>query len=249
MDKPAPYGELNAKILHHLNQIYQDQDNEKLTEDIIKIFFKNHRPIIPNPNETKWNQQDIILITYANSIVEKEKIPLQSLQKFLNTYVDDYINSVHILPYFPYSSDDGFAVIDFKNINDAFGSWEDIETIATKYKLMTDLVINHVSSRSQWFDQFKSNKNPGQHYFISVEPNTDTSEVTRPRTSPLLQEVETINGKKLVWSTFSHDQPDLNFSNPDVLLEVIDITRTYLDHGSKIFRLDAIAFIWKELGT
>ena len=249
MDKPAPYGELNAKILHHLNQIYQDQDNEKLTEDIIKIFFKNHRPIIPNPNETKWNQEDIILITYANSIVEKEKIPLQSLQKFLNTYVDDYINSVHILPYFPYSSDDGFAVIDFKNINDAFGSWEDIETIATKYKLMTDLVINHVSSRSQWFDQFKSNKNPGQHYFISVEPNTDTSEVTRPRTSPLLQEVETLNGKKLVWSTFSHDQPDLNFSNPDVLLEVIDITRTYLDHGSKIFRLDAIAFIWKELGT
>ena len=140
-------------------------------------------------------------------------------------------------------------VIDFKNINDAFGSWEDIETIATKYKLMTDLVINHVSSRSQWFDQFKNNKNPGQHYFISVEPNTDTSEVTRPRTSPLLQEVETLNGKKLVWSTFSHDQPDLNFSNPDVLLEVIDITRTYLDHGSKIFRLDAIAFIWKELGT
>ena len=92
MDKPEPYGELNAKILHHLNQIYQDQDNKKLTENIIKIFFKNHHPITPNPNETKWDQQDIILITYANSIVEKEKKPLQSLQKFLNTYVDAYIN-------------------------------------------------------------------------------------------------------------------------------------------------------------
>ena len=92
MDKPEPYGELNAKILHHLNQIYQDQDNKKLTENIIKIFFKNHHPITQNPNETKWDQQDIILITYANSIVEKEKKPLQSLQKFLNTYVDAYIN-------------------------------------------------------------------------------------------------------------------------------------------------------------
>ena len=132
------------------------------------MFFKNHRPITPNPNETKWNQQDIILITYANSIVEKEKIPLQSLQKFLNTYVDDYINSVHILPYFPYSSDDGFAVIDFKNINDAFGSWEDIENIATKYKLMTDLLIINVSSIRPWCDQFKINKHHGQHYFISV---------------------------------------------------------------------------------
>ena len=94
MDKPAPYGELNAKILHHLNQIYQDQDNEKLTEDIIKIFFKNHRPIIPNPNETKWNQQDIILITYANNIVEKEKIPLQSLQKFLKNYTENKIKKL-----------------------------------------------------------------------------------------------------------------------------------------------------------
>ena len=249
MKKTSPYGELNLKILHHLNQIYKNQDNEKLTANIIEIFFKNHNPIIPNPNKTKWNQQDIILITYANSIVEKGEIPLQTLQKFLNTFIDSYINSIHILPYFPYSSDDGFAVIDFKKINDTFGTWKDIRNIASKYKLMTDVVINHVSSRSQWFEQFKNNRDPGQHYFLSVEPNTDTSKVIRPRTSPLLQEVKTLNGKKFVWSTFSHDQPDLNFSNPDVLLEVIDIIRTYLDHGSKIFRLDAVAFIWKELGS
>ena len=249
MGSTSAFGELNVKILHHLNQIYPDRDNKKLTEKIVKIFFKESEPAAPNPNVTKWDQSDIILISYANSIVRKGEVPLQSLLYFLNTYVNGYINSVHILPYFPYSSDDGFAVIDFKKINDTFGSWQDIDTIAKKYKLMTDLVINHVSSRSQWFDQFKNNKNPGKDYFFSVSKDTNIKDVIRPRTSSLLQEVDTLGGKKYVWSTFSHDQPDLNFSNPDVLLEIIDIIRTYLDHGTKIFRLDAVAFIWKKLGT
>ena len=114
---------------------------------------------------------------------------------------------------------------------------------------MSDLVINHVSSRSQWFDQFKNGKNPGQHYFLSVDPLIDTQKVVRPRTSNVLQEVDTLNGKKYVWSTFSHDQPDLNFSNPAVLIEIIDIVRTYLERGTKIFRLDAVAFIWKQIDT
>lgn len=249
MGSTSPFGELNVKILHHLNQIYPDHDNKKLTEKIVEIFFKESEPVAPNPNITKWDQSDIILISYANSIVKKGEVPLQSLLYFLNTYVNGYINSVHILPYFPYSSDDGFAVIDFKKINDTFGSWHDIDTIAKKYKLMTDLVINHVSSRSQWFDQFKNNKNPGKDYFFSVSKDTNIQDVIRPRTSNLLQEVDTLDGKKYVWSTFSHDQPDLDFSNPDVLLEIIDIIRTYLDHGTKIFRLDAVAFIWKKLGT
>ncbi|MAS00492.1 MAG: alpha-amylase, partial [Nitrosomonadales bacterium] len=241
--------ELSTKIFHHLNQIYNNQDNEKLTNKIISIFFKNHDPIYPNPNVSKWDQKDVILITYANSILEKEKVPLQSLYKFLENYIAPYINSVHILPYFPFSSDDGFAVIDFKKINDAYGAWEDIEVIANKYKLMTDLVINHTSARSRWFDQFKNCKNPGQNYYLSIKPNTDIKDVVRPRTSSLLQEVDTLEGKKYVWSTFSHDQPDLDFSNPDVLIEIIKIIRIYLDHGSKIFRLDAVAYIWKELGT
>lgn len=249
MGSTSPFGELNVKILHHLNQIYPDHDNKKLTEKIVKIFFKESEPVAPNPNITKWDQSDIILISYANSIVKKGEVPLQSLLYFLNTYVNGYINSVHILPYFPYSSDDGFAVIDFKKINDTFGSWHDIDTISKKYKLMTDLVINHVSSRSQWFDQFKNNKNPGKDYFFSVSKDTNIQDVIRPRTSNLLQEVDTLDGKKYVWSTFSHDQPDLDFSNPNVLLEIIDIIRTYLDHGTKIFRLDAVAFIWKKLGT
>ena len=241
--------ELRTKIHHHLNQIYENRDNEKLTNKIISIFFKGHDPIFPNPNITKWDQKDVILITYANSVIEKEKAPLQSLYKFLENYISPHINSIHVLPYFPFSSDDGFAVIDFKRINDAFGTWEDIEAIAKKYKLVTDIVINHTSARSQWFDQFKNCKDPGQNYFLSINPNTDTKDVVRPRTSSLLQEVDTLKGKKYVWSTFSHDQPDLDFSNPDVLVEMIEIIRIYLDHGSKIFRLDAVAYIWKELGT
>ena len=241
--------ELREKIYHHLNQIYVNNDNYALSEKIIAVFFQGRDLISPNPNISKWDSSDIILITYAHSIIENEKAPLQTLLKFLDKHIQPYINTVHILPYFPYSSDDGFAVIDFKKINDAFGSWEDIEAIATTYKLMSDLVINHVSSRSQWFDQFKNGKNPGQHYFLAVDPLIDTQKVVRPRTSNVLQEVNTINGKKYVWSTFSHDQPDLNFSNPAVLIEIIDIVRTYLERGTKIFRLDAVAFIWKQINT
>jgi sucrose phosphorylase len=241
--------ELREKIFHHLNQIYVNNDNRALSEKIIAVFFQGRNLISPNPNVSKWNSSDVILISYAHSIIENERAPLQTLHDFLNNYIKPCINAVHILPYFPYSSDDGFAIIDFKRINDAFGSWEDIEAIAKNYKLMSDLVINHVSSRSQWFDQFKSGKDPGQHYFLSVDPLTDTREVVRPRTSNVLQEVNTLNGKKYVWSTFSHDQPDLNFSNPAVLIEIVDIIRTYLERGTKIFRLDAVAFIWKKIGT
>ena len=241
--------ELREKIHHHLNQIYVNNDNRALSEKIIAVFFQDRDLISPNPNISKWDSSDVILITYAHSIIERKKAPLQTLLNFLDNHIQPHINAVHILPYFPYSSDDGFAVIDFKKINDAFGSWEDIEAIASTYKLMSDLVINHVSSRSQWFDQFKNGKNPGQHYFLSVDPLIDTQKVVRPRTSNVLQEVDTLNGKKYVWSTFSHDQPDLNFSNPAVLIEIIDIVRTYLERGTKIFRLDAVAFIWKQIDT
>ena len=241
--------ELREKIHHHLNQIYVNNDNRALSEKIIAVFFQDRDLISPNPNISKWDSSDVILITYAHSIIESKKAPLQTLLNFLDNHIQPHINAVHILPYFPYSSDDGFAVIDFKKINDAFGSWEDIEAIASTYKLMSDLVINHVSSRSQWFDQFKNGKNPGQHYFLSVDPLIDTQKVVRPRTSNVLQEVDTLNGKKYVWSTFSHDQPDLNFSNPAVLIEIIDIVRTYLERGTKIFRLDAVAFIWKQIDT
>jgi sucrose phosphorylase len=156
---------------------------------------------------------------------------------------------VHILPFFPYSSDDGFSVIDYSTVNQSLGNWDDVSNIANEFGLMADLVINHCSARSVWFENFIKQQSPGKDFFFVVDKETDTTAVTRPRTSDLLRETETTDGTKYVWCTFSHDQVDFDFRNPNVLLAFIEIIRLYLDKGTRIFRLDAIAFLWKEFGT
>jgi sucrose phosphorylase len=153
------------------------------------------------------------------------------------------------LPFFPWTSDDGFSVLDYSSVNQALGDWNDISDIATDYRLMADLVLNHCSSRSAWFENFKQDIAPGKGYFFTKEPSFDVSRVVRPRTSDLTMPIATSEGEQQVWCTFSHDQVDFDFSNPDVLLEFTRIIRLYLDRGVRIFRLDAVAFTWKRSGT
>jgi sucrose phosphorylase len=201
------------------------------------------------PFTNQWSEEDIILITYGDSIIKADEPPLQTLKHFLDRTIENTINSVHILPFFPYSSDDGFSVIDYSSVNESLGAWQDIEDISKDYHLMSDLVINHCSSRSAWFDNFIKGEGPGSDYFFTALPDDNLTDVVRPRTSPLLKEVETGNGKKFVWCTFSHDQVDFDFRNPEVLKAFTSIIRQYLDMGVKIFRLDAIAFLWKVVGS
>jgi sucrose phosphorylase len=163
--------------------------------------------------------------------------------------MNDTINSVHILPFFPYSSDDGFSIIDYSTVNESLGNWDDIQAIAKERNLMSDLVINHCSSRSHWFQNFIKGEGEGHDYFFTAPPETDISDVVRPRTSPLFREVTTAKGEQSVWCTFSHDQVDFDFRNPEVLKAFVKIIRQYLDMGVKIFRFDAIAFLWKIAGT
>lgn len=199
--------------------------------------------------DERWCEQDVLLICYGDSINDRDEKPLQSLYRFLSTHLPDTFNTVHILPFFPFSSDDGFSVIDYRVVNQDLGDWSDVRRIASRYQLMVDLVINHVSRESLWFSDFVANQPPANDYFIDLPPETDTSMVTRPRNSPLLVPVNTHRGMRHVWATFSEDQIDLNFSNPDVLVEFIDILLFYISNGAKIIRLDAIAFLWKQLGT
>lgn len=110
-------------------------------------------------------------------------------------------------------------------------------------------LVNHTSSRIRWFENFKKGIHPGKDYYVTVDPERDLSQVIRPRTTPLLREVATPDGPRHVWCTFSHDQVDLDFNNPDVLMEFLPIIRHYLDNGVQIFRLDAVAFLWKEICT
>ena len=190
-----------------------------------------------------------MLVTYADSIQDGDEIPLATLARFLRRYVPADFTSLHILPFFPSSSDDGFAVIDYLRVDHHLGSWSDIETLAERYDLMVDLVINHCSRESLWFADFVSGRDPGRHYFITLPEESDTAAVIRPRSTPLVSAVHTYSGIRHVWNTFSADQIDLNFANPAVFKEIAQILRFYVSRGARLIRLDAIAFLWKRLGT
>jgi sucrose phosphorylase len=240
---------LREKVRSHLTSIYPDADIEKLTQQLLAAMDLDSNCKKPKTHKNHWDQQDVIAITYGDSIVRKGEQPLQTLNQFFKQNFSDIINSIHILPFYPYSSDDGFSVINYKQVNQTLGDWLDIENISSDFKLMADLVINHCSSRGEWFEQFKNNRSPEADYFINVDPEADLSLVTRPRTNALLREVNTLGGVKHVWCTFSHDQIDLNFANPQVLVQMVSVIEFYLSMGVSIFRLDAVAFLWKEIGT
>jgi sucrose phosphorylase len=255
--------QFTAKLKHHLEVIYQDI----LSPAEIGLLVAKLQMSIgvtsqedchyPTPHKNRWDESDLIMITYGDSIVENTKgidfgfsqKPLKTLLRFINEYFASIISHVHILPYFPYSSDDGFSIIDYSIVNESLGDWEDIEAISKEYGLMTDVVINHCSARSQWFENFSKQEGIGSDYFFTASPTDDVSMVVRPRTSELLKEVDTPNGTKHVWCTFSHDQVDFDFRNPNVLIAFVDIIRLYLDKGTTVFRLDAIAFLWKVSGS
>ena len=243
---------LTQQIEHHLEHIYcgtEVTEINKLATELIEIMRLEKVEPIKNRYINHWDEKDSILICYGDSVLEPDQKPLVTLKSFLDSYSKDMIDGVHILPFYPFTTDDGFSVLDYSTVNPSLGDWDDIELIAKDYSLMSDLVINHCSARSLWFDNFKKNRDPGRNFFFTASPDDDLSAVVRPRTNDLLREVETSEGTQYVWCTFSHDQVDLNFKNPQVLKEFINIIRQYLDHGVRIFRLDAVAFLWKEIGT
>lgn len=246
---------LFRSVKHHVEEIYKtvepiDQAQlETLSHELIQIMRLEDVDSEPARYINHWDQGDCLVISYGDSILQEGEKPLHSLKHFLDKQVKGSINAVHILPFYPFTSDDGFSVLDYSSVNESLGDWNDIEDIAADYRLMSDLVINHCSARSPWFENFIKGRDPGRNFFVTASPEDDLSAVIRPRTNPLLREVETADGLQHVWCTFSHDQVDLNFRNPEVLKQFASIIRQYLDSGVRIFRLDAVAFLWKELGT
>ena len=239
--------ELKNRLKEHLQFIYKENYSDELLTKIHDLINFCKRKNIDK--KEKWNESDIVLITYGDSIINNRDKPLAVLQRFLKKNISDVISTVHILPFFPYSSDDGFSVIDYKKVNPELGSWIDIKNLENDFFLMFDLVINHISQQSEWFQGYLNGETQYRDFFIEVDPQTDLSEVVRPRSLPLLTKVITSAGEKHVWTTFSDDQIDLNFSNPEVLVEMLKVLLVYIEKGTKILRLDAIAFLWKKLGT
>lgn len=240
-----------SRLTQRLQRIYTDParplDHQQLALQAERLC----QPLLAQAKAPSalWSEQDAILITYGNSIQSAGEIPLQTLNHFLQQNLAGVIGNVHILPFFPYSSDDGFSVIDYYQVNPEWGCWEDIRAISSNFDLMADLVINHCSRENLWFVDYIGNHEPYSGYFIEADPATDVSQVTRPRNTPLLTPVHTHRGIRHVWATFSEDQIDMNFANPDVLLEFIRILLLYVENGARFIRLDAIAYLWKEIGS
>ncbi len=241
--------QVHQGVEERVRNIYGEAQTKQITEQIFKTVPLAKKTIESTPKINKWDEKDIMVITYADSIQKENERPLRTLYEFFRSELKLHINNVHILPFNPYSSDDGFSVIDYKAVNPDFGDWSDIEPLVKHFNLMADLVLNHCSRESTWFKNFLTDTSPGKDYFIEGSDFKDLTKVVRPRSTPLLTSVETVAGEKQVWCTFSEDQVDLNFANPEVLLEIIRIIQFYLDKGIHIFRLDAVAFLWKEDGT
>lgn len=229
-----------------LEKLYGEQE-AALTADKMEDRFRRFEGIQPKGG---WlTEKDSILITYGDTLVKEGEKGFATLHGFLKKYVGDAISTVHILPMFPYTSDDGFSVVDYKKINPDLGDWEDVKELAADYHLMFDAVINHISKSSDWFRRYLRCEEPYRNYFITCDPKADYSTVTRPRALPLLTKFETAEGEKYVWTTFSEDQIDLNCKCPEVLIEILDVLLTYARNGARLIRLDAVGFLWKEPGT
>lgn len=228
--------------------LYDEADTEAAYAAIERLVEKYRQRIVSTPY--KLSEKDAILITYGNQVIRPNETTLETLRHFLETRVGDTLNTVHILPFYPYSSDDGFSVIDYKDVSPQMGEWRDIHAIGARYRLMFDAVINHVSRYSYWFKAFLAGDPKYKDFFIEMDPTTDLSMVVRPRTTPLLSEFLDEEGHvHYIWTTFSKDQVDLNYKNYRVLLAVLDALLFYVEQGAKLLRLDAIAFLWKEVGT
>ena len=242
---------LLERVRHHLEAIYHADplDLDELAAALIAQMRLESPSAEPEQYVNHWDQRDAIVITYGDSLQCPDELPLVTLKRFLDEHTDGVLSGVHILPFYPWSSDDGFSVLDYSSVNESLGGWDEISAIAGSYDLMADLVINHCSSRSLWFENFLKNQEPGKDYFFTASPEDDLSDVVRPRTTPLLRAVTAVDGERHVWCTFSPDQVDLDFRNPEVLKQFVAIIRQYLDAGVRIFRLDAIAFLWKVPGT
>jgi sucrose phosphorylase len=238
----------------HLTFLYGQETGasywDKLRQTLRRFARRNPglQSLSVAPDE-RLTEADAILITYGDQVTQPGQPPLQTLAEFLGQRLKGAINGVHILPFFPYSSDDGFSVIDYSVVNPGLGTWDDVQPLRADFRLMYDLVINHVSVQSAWFQGFLRDDPAYADYFIVVEPGADLSLVTRPRALPLLTPFQTPSGEKLVWTTFSADQVDLNFANPGVLLAIIEVLLLYVEKGAELIRLDAIAYLWKIVGT
>jgi len=242
------------KIDKLLKTIYSNHTTEEInfiSNQLLQILddFSEKSAYEEIKDKERWNESHSVLITYADSIYKNGEATLITLRKLLSKHFGSLSKVVHILPFLKSTSDGGFAVSSYDALEEKFGGWDDLKSISKNHDLMADLVLNHVSSSHPWVQQFIKSQEPGISNVFSPKQTLDWSNVVRPRSSSLFSQINTESGPKQVWTTFGPDQIDLNWHNPKMTLEFLNLIITYLSNGIKWFRLDAVGFIWKESGT
>jgi sucrose phosphorylase len=241
--------DLRHRLLDQLRHLYGDAGDDVLPDLLERLqrFHTEHpRPAIAPA--ARLSERDALLITYGDQVRAPDEAPLTTLARLLDGPLADTVTGVHLLPFFPYTSDDGFSVVDYLQVDEALGDWRHVAHLGESHRLMFDAVINHASVSSHWFQGFLANEAPYRDFFVTADPDLDLSMVVRPRTSPLLTPFETVAGTRHVWTTFSADQVDLDYTNPTLMLEVLEVLLAYVDRGAEIIRLDAVTYLWKEPG-
>lgn len=239
-----------SSLADHLAFLYGAQRAPSVLARLEHLLSRNLRSPLSRPDSSHpLSQRDVFLITYPDQIQSPGRPPLEVLREWIDRRLSDLISGVHLLPFYPSSSDDGFAVIDYRAVDPAFGTWDAVGRLASRYRLMVDVVLNHISASSTWFRSFLAGDPSYEDFFIALDPQTDLTAVVRPRPTPVLARFETAAGPRHIWTTFSADQIDLNYSNPEVLLAMIDVVLNYVRRGAQVLRLDAAAFLWKQPGT
>jgi glucosylglycerate phosphorylase len=190
------------------------------------------------------------LITYGDGVRRHGEAPLHTLAAFLHNHVGDLLSDVHLLPIFPWTSDDGFAVVDHRVVNPALGTWEDVGDLAAERGVMLDFVANHTSSHSPWFRDWLAGDPARAGFYLRRDPGFDVSRVVRPRTTPLFHTFQHPDGGETqAWTTFGPDQVDVDVRDPRTLEELTDVLLGYVEKGASAVRLDAIGYLWKESGS
>lgn len=248
MIKHVSSAKLNT-IRKRFGSLYGIERADLLLDRFYHLIGRYGIGVSKNSHSSSLSQRDAVLITYADMVSDDDKSPLAALREFCTARLKGSFSAIHILPFYPWTSDDGFSVVDYREVKESYGDWEDISKLSEDFELMFDLVLNHCSAKSQWFKEYVSGVEPGMNYIMEVSEEADLSAVVRPRSSPLLTTFQTRGGERKVWTTFSADQVDLDWKTPDLLFEFLDIIMFYLSKGCRILRLDAVAFLWKKIGT
>ena len=242
------------KLRNLLESIYHEHTSEEINlvfNQLLQIIqdFQLKSGYKEKKEAISWNEKHSVLITYADSVHKEGEASLITLNEFLEKYFSNLSICVHILPFLKSTSDGGFAVSSHKLLDEKFGDWPDLKRISRNHTLMADLVLNHVSSSHPWVQQFIKGEEPGLSNIYAPLEGKDWVNVVRPRSSSLFSQVNTSRGPKQVWTTFGPDQVDLNWQNPKLIIEFLNLIVSYVENGIKWLRLDAIGFVWKEPKT